>query len=182
MSPKNTRFEKPRTDEHFARPMECAVCYERVCGPLKLACKHTFCRKCIEEWYVTSEAPSCPSCRRPIKNKSLDEVRNKRQEDNLFGDVLDQYLEDWCEFVKEGPVSTWDHRLFLEDLSNVQQTIKVLKECALDNEEILEFVDFEEWQTWKPFPPRGWIAWDPPSQKFFNEYIRVVPGWIIVQP
>ena len=171
-------------------PMECSVCYERLQAPLKLSCKHSFCRKCIEEWYISSpaETPGCPTCRRPIRNSSLDESRAKRQEDQLFGEVLDQYLEDWCEFSKDcledfgQPPDDWDHRLLLEDLSNVQQTIKVLKECALDDDEILDFVDLQEWQTWKPFAPMGWIAWDPPSQKFFDESRWISILSVVQQP
>ena len=157
--------------------MECAVCYEPIGSPLKLSCKHSFCRKCIEEWYISSpaEVPGCPTCRREMRGsvvKCLEEARTVKKEDAIFGQVLDEYLDEWCEFINDFEPEEWDHRMLMEDLSKVQQTVKALSECQLDEEDILEFVDFAQWQTWKPFAPKGWIAWDPPSQKFFDEHRR----------
>jgi hypothetical protein len=161
--------------------MECAVCYERLSAPLKLSCKHSYCRKCIEEWFISSpaEVPGCPTCRRPIRGKvaqGLEEARCDKMEGSIFAQVLEEYLEDWREFLGDFEADDEDHRLFRCDLSNVQQTVKSLWNYGLPEDEILEFVDYHEWQPWKPFAPKGWIAWDPPSQKFYDTSRRIFRG------
>jgi hypothetical protein len=150
--------------------MECSVCYERLSAPLRLRCGHSYCKACIEEWYISSpaEAPSCPSCRRPIVLKTLAEAREQRLEDNLFNEVLEQYLADWHEFCQDFIPDDFDNQLFFEDLANAQKTIKALWPLV-DSDEILDLVECEEWIPWKVLDTRKpWIYWDPPKP-YFNK-------------
>ena len=43
---------------------ECGICFEP-CYDTIHGCNHTFCSHCIEEWYLTSNNITCPTCRNP---------------------------------------------------------------------------------------------------------------------
>jgi len=160
----------------MANGMECAVCYERVQGPLRLRCGHVYCTKCVEDWYVSSKAdrPGCPSCRRPIVLKALDEVRTQSLEDSIFAQVLDEYLEDWTEFAQDFEPMDLDHRNFFRDLNSAQQTIKALWSMKVKEDEILDFIDYEHWIPWRSFDTRKpWIRWYPPKPHFRKRSTRI---------
>lgn len=59
----------------------CPICQELLLESSSLqGCTHTFCRKCITEWYKSSK--NCPSCRKPIlkkpiRNLSIDNILEK---------------------------------------------------------------------------------------------------------
>eukprot|EP00747_Dinoflagellata_sp_TGD_P179277 gnl/TRDRNA2_/TRDRNA2_29841_c0_seq1.p1 gnl/TRDRNA2_/TRDRNA2_29841_c0~~gnl/TRDRNA2_/TRDRNA2_29841_c0_seq1.p1 ORF type:complete len:339 (+),score=19.03 gnl/TRDRNA2_/TRDRNA2_29841_c0_seq1:67-1083(+) len=47
---------------------ECAICYDLLCDPVRLPCKHTFCRCCIAKTFQLARQrhgvpPGCPLCR-----------------------------------------------------------------------------------------------------------------------
>ncbi|XP_038634261.1 E3 ubiquitin/ISG15 ligase TRIM25-like [Scyliorhinus canicula] len=46
-------------DEEFT----CSICLQLYSDPVTLACKHSFCRSCLEELGPGSDPPSCPECR-----------------------------------------------------------------------------------------------------------------------
>jgi hypothetical protein len=56
---------------------ECAICKELLIDPHIVHCSHTFCHKCIVEWF--SKKKECPTCRQMIlksesPNKSVDSL------------------------------------------------------------------------------------------------------------
>lgn len=155
----------------MACPRECSVCYERLTNPFRLRCGHAYCKPCVEEWYVssTADSPGCPTCRRPISLKALDEVRDQRLEDKVFSEVMDQFIYDWQQFIQDFTPTTSDRRLFFSELAKAQLTIKALWEMGIDAEEILDFVEDEHWMPWRVMNSRKpWIYWDPPKPYFFN--------------
>lgn len=135
--------------------MECSICLDRPDGRLRLRCGHVFCRDCIEEWYMNSEEPKCPNCRRKFTFNHLDESREAKLEDKLFGEMLDQIIEDWACFDLESDE-------VMDEIWYVQSTIKALKELNVPDDDIRECCDYGEWYLWKPFetrrPP---IFWEP---------------------
>lgn len=49
---------------------KCPICQELLLESSSLqGCTHTFCRRCITEWYKSSK--NCPSCRKPILKKPI---------------------------------------------------------------------------------------------------------------
>ena len=140
--------------------MDCSICLDRPDGRIRLRCGHVFCRCCIEEWYVNTEEPKCPNCRRKIAFKHLDEKKNQVLEDKLFGEMLDELLEDL------------DFDDIMDELFCIQSTIKALKEYNVPDDEIREFCDYGEFISWRPFDTRKpWIYWDPILEK--PPYIRI---------
>lgn len=47
----------------FLKDLTCPICLDIYEGPVTLACGHNYCRVCIEKFWVTQAAPSCPECR-----------------------------------------------------------------------------------------------------------------------
>ncbi|KAI9110859.1 hypothetical protein K1719_018297 [Acacia pycnantha] len=43
----------------------CAICQEKMCGPILLRCKHIFCEECVSEWFDRER--TCPLCRALVK-------------------------------------------------------------------------------------------------------------------
>lgn len=58
--------------------MECPICYTIFDGfPIRLGCKHTFCKKCLKDWERSQLTPynritTCPLCREPITKRKQD--------------------------------------------------------------------------------------------------------------
>lgn len=45
----------------------CTICQEVFDNPSRISCGHTFCRKCIHQWFETQHGcNSCPTCRTSI--------------------------------------------------------------------------------------------------------------------
>ena len=54
---------KPRERSQSAKTEQavtCVICYEAVTNPKSLACGHTFCTHCIDQWLTL--ASKCPTC------------------------------------------------------------------------------------------------------------------------
>lgn len=45
---------------------DCVICYEKMRDPIRLKCKHEFCRDCILNWFGSSHKLRCPYCRAAI--------------------------------------------------------------------------------------------------------------------
>ena len=45
--------------------LECSVCYNDIKEGKTLSCEHTFCAKCLDEWFKRKR--NCPMCRKPVK-------------------------------------------------------------------------------------------------------------------
>lgn len=52
-----------------AQGFECAICLETgQADGYRLRCGHTYHEACIHRWLSTSACPTCPTCRRPVKD------------------------------------------------------------------------------------------------------------------
>ncbi|CAI8598678.1 unnamed protein product [Vicia faba] len=47
----------------------CAICQEKMHGPILLCCKHMFCEECVSEWFEREW--TCPLCRILVKHADL---------------------------------------------------------------------------------------------------------------
>ena len=54
---------------------ECPICYEIMQAPIILACGHTFCEDCAQEWCGRDR--TCPLCRAPVQKKDLQRMVRK---------------------------------------------------------------------------------------------------------
>lgn len=75
-------------DEHE----ECSVCTERIKHRVELDCRHSFCGKCIMDYYDTIRSGNmkCPLCRNEIRLiNPLNLVRNEETQD--FYDKITRY-------------------------------------------------------------------------------------------
>mmetsp|Transcript_34222 Transcript_34222/g.98671 ORF Transcript_34222/g.98671 Transcript_34222/m.98671 type:complete len:494 (-) Transcript_34222:81-1562(-) len=52
----------------------CAICFDDMEGPMKLACGHYFCRDCIQLWFRQSD--ECPRCRQVVYRDMRAMARN----------------------------------------------------------------------------------------------------------
>ena len=75
---------------------ECPICYNAKQN-CTIICQHSFCYKCIKEWYCQSvNTPSCPICRKNIYFKRMYKNKNKlqnEQNEHLMQKCFEKYLE-----------------------------------------------------------------------------------------
>uniref|UniRef100_A0A667YE46 Uncharacterized protein n=1 Tax=Myripristis murdjan TaxID=586833 RepID=A0A667YE46_9TELE len=49
----------------------CPVCHEIFKDPVTLSCSHSFCRACLQSWWIRKPARACPVCRKIYLNHNL---------------------------------------------------------------------------------------------------------------
>jgi len=80
--------------------MDCPICTEVMCDPLRLDCDHCFCRVClIQSTYLAPDGRSCPLCRQRITMKNphthpVDERLCKAIEKAVGIEVIEARRED----------------------------------------------------------------------------------------
>ena len=126
--------------------MECAVCYCNQAN-CKLVCKHSFCKSCIKEWYLSAtEIPSCPMCRKRLYFKGMYKLIKTWEEESFdkknqeaFGEAIDYILNEDDDDDEEEEDDEEDD----------------------DEEEEEE----EEWEVWTPSDDSSqWEVWTPPRE------------------
>ena len=55
-----------RETKKAAEAHKCLICLEAPVDPIELPCKHSFCRKCMEQLREKGVSQSCPLCRAPL--------------------------------------------------------------------------------------------------------------------
>ena len=55
---------------------DCPICYETMQAPIILACGHTFCEDCAQEW--CDRERTCPLCRAPIEQPAANSTGHGR--------------------------------------------------------------------------------------------------------
>ena len=55
-----------RETNRAAETHKCLICLEAPVDPIELPCKHSFCRKCMEQLRKKGVSRSCPLCRAPL--------------------------------------------------------------------------------------------------------------------
>uniref|UniRef100_A0A8C4XC75 Uncharacterized protein n=1 Tax=Erpetoichthys calabaricus TaxID=27687 RepID=A0A8C4XC75_ERPCA len=65
----------------------CSVCLDSLSDPISILCGHSFCLKCLTDYWDQSQECSCPQCRRTFtmrpelhRNTLTDPVRNLKEE------------------------------------------------------------------------------------------------------
>lgn len=65
-------MELPTKKEFLANSLEpvehedCSICYEPMTEPVRLPCKHEFCKECIIKWLNGRDVDKCPTCRQRL--------------------------------------------------------------------------------------------------------------------
>ena len=81
--------------------MECAVCYCNQAN-CKLICKHSFCRGCVKEWYLSAtEEPSCPLCRHRLYFKGMYKLVKEWEEESFHKKNEEAFAEAFDYIVNE---------------------------------------------------------------------------------
>jgi hypothetical protein len=133
--------------------MECAVCYCNQAN-CKLVCKHSFCKSCVKEWYLSAtEIPSCPMCRKRLYFKGMykliktwEEESYDKKNQEAFGEAIDYILNDDEEEEDDDDDDDDDDE---DD----------------DEEEDDEEEEEEEWEVWTPLDDASqWEVWTPPRE------------------
>ncbi len=80
-SPKSPNPEKPKEAVSFQKEGDiCVICREPFNDSLSLACRHTYCKSCLEDTYKANLiedfnfSPSCPLCRAPLNGPDLEKL------------------------------------------------------------------------------------------------------------
>ncbi|KAL5486529.1 hypothetical protein EMCRGX_G019022 [Ephydatia muelleri] len=63
-------------EEKFKSLLTCPICYEIYKEPRSLPCLHTYCAKCLEEFFTKAKSLTCPECRMelPLYINEMDEL------------------------------------------------------------------------------------------------------------
>jgi hypothetical protein len=79
----------------------CSICHDPMKTPVRLPCKHDFCKECITEWLTQPRVDSCPMCRRRLFQSALPLA--PIQQVNPFA-----HFQPAVHFVPFAPRALWD--------------------------------------------------------------------------
>lgn len=79
-----------------AREEGCSICRETLAEPMKTACGHVFCNRCITEWLATINHTTCPTCRTHVATTDL---RPVTQEPGTAAEVYETTSSEISNFV-----------------------------------------------------------------------------------
>ncbi|XP_060706634.1 E3 ubiquitin-protein ligase TRIM17-like [Hemiscyllium ocellatum] len=82
----------------FKAELTCSVCLDLFQDPVLTRCEHTFCRRCVLEFWSQQQRNMCPLCRKVCPSAQL--LRNR-----VLGGLLDSLRQ------RENPQLCPDHRL-----------------------------------------------------------------------
>lgn len=125
--------------------MECAVCYDECARACKLVCGHTFCTKCVKEWYNKGTGTGCPMCRRPMYFKGFHQARDAWDEEaydtrcsEILSDSMDACITEAFEMAEYFP-NKYRKQILEEtitDLADMERTFRFLKYEGLSADDI----------------------------------------------
>ena len=52
-----------RNKDSISDLLLCTICQDVFSDPMRVSCGHSFCKKCLEDWYTSSRKSECPTCR-----------------------------------------------------------------------------------------------------------------------
>lgn len=138
---------------------ECSICYEEECTHTKkLLCGHEFCVGCSKEWFLKSEDPRCPMCRRPFWFRGLSRsswLKEKREgnedPDGTFPELFDMLLEECMEHDEPSFV-------IMQGLMDLQSTYNV----------ITKLFEFDKYQAYYYMCEEySYLSWARRSDKWY---------------
>lgn len=140
---------------------ECSICYEEQCKHTKkLICGHEFCVACSKEWFLKSEDPKCPMCRRPFWFRGLSHSswwkEKEEGDDDKFQQLFDMLLDACIEHDEPSFI-------IMQGLMDLQSTYNVLANIyELDPEEVF-YIMVEEYNymSWNRRVDK-WYYFDEP--------------------
>lgn len=100
--------------------LNCFICREVFTNPVRLSCKHTFCRDCIEKWH--QKKSGCAICKKKFGKKSI------------AVDLIASYLVNDLEVICRNEGCEWNGRLELAE-SHENQCLGYLRYADKRSEE-----------------------------------------------
>lgn len=114
--------------------MECPVCYETLEGTkvTKLCCGHATHTRCLRDWYIRADSPSCPMCRGPVIFRGM--FRTNWDEHKVESDeaLLEEYVEQVLEESEHDSVVRRESLNLIMEAHMLYNTAKVLG-CESDD-------------------------------------------------
>lgn len=74
--------------------MECPICYESISKGTTLKCGHCLHTKCLKEWYMKSEEPSCPLCRHFVFKVDWEKQKCESDDEEVLIDYIDTMFDE----------------------------------------------------------------------------------------
>ena len=124
--------------------MDCPVCFGETAS-LTTRCGHSFCFPCMKQWLVKSgeeTKPTCPMCRTTIRFKGLEKIEQSLAEERydekcqqVFGEIFDEAIESFTEWVGAFPAdfSPVISRGVMRELKSIESTFRVMKELDFED-------------------------------------------------
>tara|TARA_B100000989_G_C19492974_1_gene450680 strand:+ start:741 stop:1262 length:522 start_codon:yes stop_codon:yes gene_type:complete len=112
--------------------MICAICYDNIKQPKRLACNHTYCRTCIAKWCKINN--KCPVCRLDITNKHNYNLRSRhirsRQVEETGIDHFQERLHqfDYSNIKTRSEIKWYRLLLFKEECRALLKSIEIEKQ------------------------------------------------------
>ncbi|XP_033120364.1 tripartite motif-containing protein 3-like [Anneissia japonica] len=149
--------------------MECAICLKRLQKPTTLACLHTFCLSCLQDWVKQKDALICPTCSQPYTipkgglqklppntfiNNLLESIEQLEKEDKTKCLCGKYYAQFYCQDCRNHLCSSCkdQHKIFPQLRDHVIHSIEDVKSmtplelsslnsprCSLHKDKTLEF-------------------------------------------
>ena len=117
---KEQEKEKEKEQEQEKEQEDCPICLQPLNNKNELEtteCNHTFHKKCLHTWCMTSE--TCPLCRNELPEtcRKLQPIQNEYKADDYWIDIED-YPEEITYDLKIGLVKLFKNLILRDDLNN----------------------------------------------------------------
>lgn len=98
---KKVHLTHTQQNKKTTKEMECAVCYCNQAN-CKLICKHSFCKDCVKQWYLSAaDEPSCPMCRHRLYFKGMYKLVREWEEESIDKKNEEAFAEAFDYIVNE---------------------------------------------------------------------------------
>lgn len=112
-SPKSPNPEKPKETVSFQKEGDiCAICRETLKDILSLACRHTYCKGCLEDTYKANLiedfnfSPQCPLCRTPLNGPDLGKLDLSITPEYIRSCAIKKFLSKYVTYERLETINT----------------------------------------------------------------------------